>query len=551
MNRSDVTKMSEQKSKVIDGIFKDIDKNVLILQKDVYKSFLKNVIDKLEFDENGNLKDNSFNKNILLSVDKVYNEAVNKSSVNIAKSLINGLIKLNVINSNYFSLISGDTKVKPIEKRVIKNIRSWLGFDDENKLQQNGYLNTLIQSDEVKNKIKNVTLKSVISQTGYNNLKETIETEILGKENTTGAFEKYYRNYTYDTVSQVDRKTSEIYANDLGLEFAIYEGGLIETSRKFCIEHNGNVYHKSEIADFKPEKAIPPNYNPFTDLGGYGCRHHLNWISNQMALLLRPEAKKFIDKKETPKVEPKKEVEKPKEEIKPIEKPKPKPKYQPKDIIEDVDTMAKFRKAAKEISSSEKVTISSKADLNFVKNSLKQFQKLSNEYNLESISEKISFSSGGGYYGQVKYYTSGKVIDVNLGHKTDLVKNREFNISKPESNLNLPKSAVDAENINIATSTHEFFHYITSSKRRSLVDENKRIEFWNKVLDLKNEYIQEVNKLVKSNERGKAGEIYLGRYASTNKDEFAAEAFTQYKLKKEPTKYAKLFGKLLDEYYKK
>ena len=81
---------------------------------------------------------------------------------------------------------------------------------------------------------------------------------------------------------------------------------------------------------------------------------------------------------------------------------------------------------------------------------MKQFKKLSDEYNLESISEKISFSSGGGYYGQVKYYTSGKVIDVNLGHKTDLVKNREFNISKPESNLNLPKSAVDAENINIA-----------------------------------------------------------------------------------------------------
>ena len=74
----------------------------------------------------------------------------------------------------------------------------------------------------------------------------------------------------------------------------MFEGGLIETSRPFCKDHNGNVNHKSEIAEFNPEKGKQPDYNPFTDLGGYACRHHLNWIPTALALAMRPEARKFI-----------------------------------------------------------------------------------------------------------------------------------------------------------------------------------------------------------------------------------------------------------------
>ena len=46
-------------------------------------------------------------------------------------------------------------------------------------------------------------------------------------------------------------------------------------------------------------------------------------------------------------------------------------------------------------------------------------------------------------------------------------------------------------------------------------------------------------------------EISLGNYASTNLDEFMAEAFTEYQLSSNPSKYATLVGKLMDKYFKK
>ena len=46
-------------------------------------------------------------------------------------------------------------------------------------------------------------------------------------------------------------------------------------------------------------------------------------------------------------------------------------------------------------------------------------------------------------------------------------------------------------------------------------------------------------------------EIHLGDYADYNHNEFMAEAWTEYKLSSNPSKYAVEVGKLIDKYYKK
>jgi acyl-CoA reductase-like NAD-dependent aldehyde dehydrogenase len=49
-------------------------------------------------------------------------------------------------------------------------------------------------------------------------------------------------------------------------------------------------------------------------------------------------------------------------------------------------------------------------------------------------------------------------------------------------------------------------------------------------------------------------EMLKGEYsenASTNVDEFMAEAFTEYRLSSNPSKYATLVGQLIDKYFKK
>src|SRR5690606_21753943 len=49
---------------------------------------------------------------------------------------------------------------------------------------------------------------------------------------------------------QVDRETNSNFATDLQLNHAIYQGGLIKTSRDFCEERNNKVFTRDEILKF-------------------------------------------------------------------------------------------------------------------------------------------------------------------------------------------------------------------------------------------------------------------------------------------------------------
>ena len=345
MNNNDFKKLVKQRDDLITLLNSRFEGTVEAAQKSLLKEFMTKFVDMLQTDENGNVAANAHNRNMLLTVDKLFADYSKKHNVMVLAQLMQGVGAVLNYNDNYYSNFSGKTELLPLKKRVVENMQGWLGFNDKHA-NENGYLSTLVKNDVVKNQLKDLSMRAVNSQKGWQQTKKDVETFIEGKdEKSLGALQKYYRNYTYDLYSQIDRATAKTYADDLKFEFAIYEGGLIETSRPFCEEHNGNVYHISEITSFDPPTAKQPNYNPITDLGGYACRHHLNWIPTSMALALRPDAKKLVGtgvtglvqpaKKEEPKVvEKKPAVEKPKA----VEQPKEttKPNFDPNAKYDDI-----------------------------------------------------------------------------------------------------------------------------------------------------------------------------------------------------------------------
>ena len=104
----------------------------------------------------------------------------------------------------------------------------------------------------------------------------------------------------------------------------------------------------------------------------------------------------------------------------------------------------------------------------------------------------------------------------------------------------------------MATTVHEFGHLITLSNQSGIPGVNNAvIKFYNELRTLRTEYIQELLKYNRERDYYMRNEISLGNYASTNLDEFMAEAFTEYQLSSNPSKYATLVGKLMDKYFKK
>lgn len=548
-----ITQLAGSRSKLIGDLLNRLENQVKASQRDLLETVLNDFLDGMETDEAGNIKNTLANKRRFSMFDQVFSRFAKDKGLEVVKGLSEGVGRVVDFNQQYYSAFEKPAILAPIHANVKETVNSWLGLSDRGSVQPNGYLDTLIKDPSVKNKIRDIALRGVISQAGYNETKTNLKNHIIGSGDNTGALERYYRNFAYDLYSVADRTSAKVYADKLKFNYAIYEGGLIETSREFCEEHNGKVYSREEIADFDPKVAKPPGYDPFTDLGGYGCRHHLNWVPDAVAFSMRPDLK---DKQAPKAVEEAPKKQAPKTEA---PKAKPKPAKGAKDagsVYKNVTTKAEAHGLAKDIVSQrlglnvgsvETHPDMKPAQLNAY---LKQLDKLAGEYDLSDLwsktaEVKIQFSSKPGLFGGLTHTKDGKrIATMNFGHKSDSGENRTFD---QFAYTLRQKSKVDPENMDISTLTHEFAHALTVTQHQDAT--GKSSEFWTELKTIRAEYTAEVKKLAHMPLR--VNKIYLGHYAGTNADEFFAEAFTEYKLSKKPSKYAKSVGKLVDLYFKK
>ena len=201
----------------------------------------------------------------------------------------------------------------------------------------------------------------------------------------------------------------------------------------------------------------------------------------------------------------------------------------------------------------EKVSFSKKFTIDQANNILPHLNRLSSEYSLDDAfgknpsnkPPKVMFNSSKKSYGYVKSNQYG-LDTINFGHRYDISRGIKERFTKTDDYVILAgKSKVDKKNVEFATVYHEFAHHV-STKYFS-----KTPEFWKDLSAIQNRYLKEVNELMLDRNFDQLQEIYLGKYANTNHDEFLAESFTEYKLNSKPSKYAVEVGTLFDKYFKR
>lgn len=335
----DIQDIIKRKQEYIDSNRSRLEANVIKMQEALLSRFIEDILPQLET-ENGNIKSTPNNMRLIEKLDALYQEFNATNQTKVVKELGESLLRLNQLNSSYFkNLVKGDA----IEKRfdsVIKNtndlMSARLGVAKDGKITKGSYLDSFITDNTLLTELKQSIVSNVTGQQTIEKFRKDIRDKIVGNSQVTGGFEKYYRQFAYDTYSQYDRAYGKNAADEFGLNYAVYQGGLIDESREFCEEHQGKVYTREEIKQFGkwklPEdtKEYPgpgevpsyiakfPNYDPFTNLGGFSCRHQLTWITKSYAERLRPELKSLEEKtiKEPAKVKAGLTIEQAKEEMK-------------------------------------------------------------------------------------------------------------------------------------------------------------------------------------------------------------------------------------------
>ena len=153
--------------------------------------------------------------------------------------------------------------------------------------RMDNYLDSVAVLSPVRQQVKNYLIKAISGGRSFGSIRMGLR-DILGLKERTGALNRYYRTFIYDTIMQFDRIVSNEHAKQNDLNYFQYKGGLIETSRDFCIKRDGLVFRRDQADDWKNDPDLPgypdvSGYDPLIDCGRWNCRHYLLWLTDEQA----------------------------------------------------------------------------------------------------------------------------------------------------------------------------------------------------------------------------------------------------------------------------
>ncbi len=289
-----------------------LEKKITAMQKRLMVYFETEILPYLDI-KDGIIQQTPRNKTIISDVEKVFQKVQKEFQVGMINDFKDDLLKTRGYSNEAINTVDFGIDTDKIQRAINRTSASMdeiLGIKD-GKIFPNSYLDVLIKSPEPKMQIKNIMVEGVFGGMGLTELRDNLKSAILGRKQlgrdpVMSKFERYYRQYAFDTLQKHDRTYNLNLANELNVnKYFIYIGGKIEASRPFCIFHtdkNNGVWTVDESKEWvnwkdsngEKEPAIQymylhEGYNPLIDCGGYNCRHHISFISEQMAKQMRPD----------------------------------------------------------------------------------------------------------------------------------------------------------------------------------------------------------------------------------------------------------------------
>lgn len=281
----ELKRLAEKRLKFIDEGMNGLASGVKTLERRLWEMVLESYLNKFELDGKGNLK--YTDKNIRLindlekTLDKFNATYQNKFIGNFGRDLL----KVTVLTKEWY-------KASGIAEKTVDNLAKQMGFikkaigvDETGKLLKDGYLYKLGQTDAVREQMKNYVLNNVSSGKSFDQFVSGFKDIVVGNEEVDGRLSRYYRQYAWDKYNQVLGAADNYMAENLDLDYFVYMGSVIDTTRPFCEERAGKVYHRcdAEKWDGQDWAGKNPDGTFLINKGGFNCRHDLVWISAELA----------------------------------------------------------------------------------------------------------------------------------------------------------------------------------------------------------------------------------------------------------------------------
>ena len=272
-----------------------LDMRVQGMQRGLTRRFLEAVLEMFDF-EDGKLKKTTKNVAALRKLERLFDGFEKDVIQNELALFAAELLEVGGFTIEYYEATTHAAKAAAI-KNSLDLLRSVIGITADGGLVQDGYLDRLGKTAQVRERLRQYVVQSIVSKRSLSEFQRGLRNLVEGQPDVDGLLQTYWRQYAYDTYNQAHEVVNLSMSDELELQHFIYQGSLIPTSRAFCVKKAGKVFTRTEAAKWKNDpdlidKKTAASYNPFIERGRYNCRHWLNWISQDLAEQLRPDLKK-------------------------------------------------------------------------------------------------------------------------------------------------------------------------------------------------------------------------------------------------------------------
>ena len=273
-----IRKLGQDKRRTIEKSEKRLRAALRRLQMRINAFLSKEVINGLTLDKDGKIQSSTNNSRRLQGVQRLQRYINNEIDKEIRKVLNTEFTRIKNATDKYFKEFGPNQKIR---MRVNKLHRRLIAQ----------FKRRVVSRISLSAQIGAILSKGIREEATPSELNQDVRAFVEGKAQL-GALEHFF--WKEDGLEQFQvhaRAISESYSKALDLDYAIYAGGEIKTTRDFCDERNGNVYTREEIAEWNnlEWQGKKKDHRIFIDCGGYNCRHDYDWISKQLAVRLRPE----------------------------------------------------------------------------------------------------------------------------------------------------------------------------------------------------------------------------------------------------------------------
>lgn len=275
--------VSKIKSELIFQREQKIKGSLELQQQRLYESLLSDFVKVAKDKVDGNKTD-------IYKLQRELNKQYELQFPDVLRETVKASLAANDLNQIYFSSLVDSNRLDEIKDKTVKVINRSLGMDENNKIKTGGFMDRALEKKTVQKSFAK-EVNTILSGSPDIVLMQTkLKEFITGTKGSTGLLERYYRTFANDLISNIDRTGSLVYANELELNNFYYGGGLLLSSRSFCVSKNGKIFSRAEAENWKDSAFITSmygsnlsDYEPLINMGGYGCKHRADWITDELA----------------------------------------------------------------------------------------------------------------------------------------------------------------------------------------------------------------------------------------------------------------------------